>query len=1129
MEKPVLEFKNGNDIHFNYSSQVNLPTNNDTDGLSTKKKKKKKKKKKSAQTFSVNDATLNDPDADYPESRVIKFDSEGNVVVESLDEEYPAERVQSNPSPVNEAKPTREFSLFNFNNDDERKFWADLPQQRKSEIVNVDPNVIMERFYQQCKAHKGDDKELICDCTTCGRNLQAIEEELGIVYREYLDNIIDFIQKLRPDALETMMHSDLGLKHLEPSSSLHHKEALSKEVSNTSDELLHEEESHLAPRTNLSQSKAPFEDHRSHVSSEQLHDLTTGERQDLPNSLLKDAANRVKFKEMCMEGLRLEEELRSRVMFAKGLRKELMDRYKDTSKIPHYLLETLNFVDTTSPAIERSMELLSNLGDVSTGDVSEEKVIQASDEINVFAELILKNDGRSFVDIVESLMKQEKDKKRIEEIEDDNPELEHYALRSPVDIDTVLQNEGYNVGQSEIHRKLHDHGDFAHEHDEEHPHDPNSSHHHGHEDELYEQEEEEDYVSEYEDEYDYHHDHNCGHHHDCDHDHDCHHDCEHEEHYDEDSEQESDEESEYSRLKRIEEVRGFFMIQAVTSIRQKFREVYEKKISEDRTQKFIEELEAEENAKKEKELKKLKQKEKQKEKKRQQQQQKEEEKKRREAEELEKEEELKRKREELRAEQLRRKEELRVKKEEEKLKKIEALKKKELEQQKINEQKLKLKEEKLKEEKLKKEAEEKAAKLKAAEQQEASRKKKLEAAALATPELVKDSTAPTIKAATPDQPPGLAPVQLTNEVPLQAEPVQASNHLLDQLYQAQPRSLSSNSNFNQSHQLSSLTGSLYSPTKQTSLTAPLEHPSYSGRPNENGTNLLTLQLGQQNNTSFSPFTDSTPGLGERWPANPLVDSFLTSNSVLGGQVANPGPSVWSNGYASRNNSIWNSDPSPQNQASMMWSSPVTQNAGMVSGARPSLTGETVYDANSIQAAAFDAFCALQKSNQVTFGMASAIQLFQTTKSVLNHPSLGMADFLNTLRTGGRYQFDFVYDDFGSVTHIKVSSVNLATPPLSVSMRPSMPSQFLTPMQQTMPGHGQPPLAPTANLQQPLLSFPHQQLPQGHSFGLENDMMAFSHGQVQGEQQYNSLDISLPGTVQGLLNRMGFGQSKGGIW
>lgn len=1114
-EKRLFEFRNGENVQFTYGNEQN----NGDPSLSSKKKKKKKKKKSGSssapQQFSMNDATINDPDADYPESRVIKFDSEGNVVVESLDDEAVLERVHRQTL---EAKTPNDFSLFHFNNDEEKQFWADLPHDQKSEIVNVDPHTIMEKFQQQIKQHRsnisGEAKhsDARCSCPYCGRNSRYIEEELEATYREYLDEIVEYIQGVKADTAESMRHLDTNLQNFPQMGSRKLPAAPPP----------------MEPKSNEPPKHLPG------LSDEQSLNRAKGQAalanfREMAKESMTDANGKPfkfedidpeRFAELKKERMRLQEEGRLRIMFAKGLREELMERYKDPAKIPQYLLETLNFVDSASPAIERSMEYLGSFNDIFDGEENKDP----TDQINMFAELMLKHDGRSFVDIVESLMKQEQEKKRVEEIEEGNPELEHYALQSPAELQAP-SNEGYADAQADKSQYMeqlghsHDHEqnsshDHAHNHNH-HEHDHGHGHNHDHDDHGSCEYDDGEYASEYDEEdYDYQHD--CEHHHNCGHD--CHHECEHDDHYEEDSEQESEEESEYSRQKRIEEVRGFFMIQAVSLIRAKFREAYEKKMSEDRTQKFIEELEAEETAKKEKELKKLKQKEKQKEKKRLQQLEKEEEKKRKEAEELVKATELKRKQDELRAEQLRRKEELRLKKEEEKLRKIEALKKKEQEQKKLNEEKLRLEQEKQKElerkqkeqsEREQKEREQKqreAEERKAAEQ-ERKRNKKKEAAKQTINE--PPSTIAERKSIIAEYKPNngfvsdMSMTSLANNLPI--APEVSNNHILDQLYQARPKSVSGNS-----HGQLPTTDQIYSPQVQNSFISQ-EQFGYQQWPTGSNTNLAS-----QNNV-FSPFVDQSGA--EQWPQNQYVDGFGAQTTAH--RPSSSGTTVWGNGYAPRNNSIWNSNTPTAASGSTIWSSPVPQNATATTSILPSLAPETVHDVNLIHAATYDAFCVLQNSNQVSFGLAPAIALFQTTKQLLNNSSMGMADFLNTLRAGGRYQFDFVYDDNGSVTHIKVSAlVNVPTPPL-VSMRNSLqssvPPQLLTPLQQHTPTVP-PGLQPQFQ----------QQFPAGLQYQKPQETENYKNqaGASSGDQI--NYDISLPGSVQELLNQLGFGP-RGSIW
>lgn len=1168
VEKRTFEFRNGDNVLFSYSGPEAQPSNNPDLSLSSKKKKKKKKKKSTAagscKQFSLGDATINDPDAEYPESRVIKFDADGNVVVESLDDETSPNHTHAHQGqnlPKNGKSPN-DFSLFHFNNEDESNFWLNLPQEEKSEIVNVDPHTIMERFQQQIKAHRNmapngtadvKHSDTLSNCPYCGRNSRYIEEELESTYREYLDEIVDYIQGVKADTAESMRHLDSGLQSFPslPSATQSHPIVPEDKATLTP--------KHLAPK--LQEAEAHLSLTKEKHAASKNRDLSKTDSNDLLSSKpfgLEDI-DPDRYAELKRERIRLQEEGRLRIMFAKGLREELMERYHDPSKIPPYLLETLNFVDSASPAIEKSMEYLSSFSDVFDEAESKEKVLEASDQINVFAELMLKNDGRSFVDIVESLMRQEQDKKRIEEVEDDNPELEHYALKSPAPLDVPSHNEGYSIDSNEIDPPIfHEHDDAQYkEHDKSHhhQHDVHDGHHHAHShghdhrqhehgdhdhhDENDEVDyEDEEYGSDYDDDYEY--EHECEHHHNCDHD--CHHECEHDDHYEDDSEQESEEELEYSRQKRIEEVRGFFMIQAVTLIRQKFRDAYEKKISEDRTQKFIEELEAEENAKKEKELKKLKQKEKQKEKKRLQQLQKEEEKKRKEAEELQKATELKRKQDELRAEQMRRKEELRLKKEEEKLKKIEALKKKELEQRKLKEEKLKLeqeqreKEQKLKEEKQKEQQrqakERKTADLKKLENTE-NHKADVSATTDQFSQVKLDEQKQHVNEIAQSQTP---PVILSDQGSFNhlqpAAPEAPNNHLLEQLYQAKSKTVPSNNSFTQPQQLPLGTESIYSPSIQNAFTTSQEqfaYPSWGGGSNPN------LASSQPN--VFSPFVEPGTTATDQWPKPQYVDAFSAPN--VPHQSSTSGSSVWGGNYAPRNNSIWNSNPAPASGGSNIWSSSVPQNGNPGANILPSLAGESNHDANSIQAATYDAFCALQNSNQVTFGMASAPQLFQTTKQVLNNSTLGMAEFLSTLRTSGRYQFDFVYDDSGSVTHIKLAALsNVASPPMvpmRTSLQSSVPPQLQTPLQQQLP-----PQVPLV-LHQPTLltNMPfHQSAQQFHQHSFQQVQPPADKGDGfapsdlhpgNGSADQLNYDISLPGSVQDLLTQLGFGLARGSIW
>lgn len=1213
MDKLVLEFKNGDDVHFNYSSQADAPSNTVEQSLSSKRKKKKKKKKSgsssTAPQFSLGDATLNDPDADYPESRVIKFDADGNVVVESLDVDYGAQPTDSHVQPrtIEQVKPTK-FSVFHFNNDDEKNFWDNLPLQSKREIVDLSPYTVIQKIREQMKQHynseSGPERTLdrLRGCPCCGRISFHIEKEIEAAYHLDVQLIWNYVEDFKRDTFEDLK---ITPQYAMDRSFLRQKEHRSPSPAGLPVEPPAEispDEVHLntsASKENVAtdgeaevSNESPDENFGTNEHEMDFDNLpaTEGEKETLMGLSLEDLD---RAKSMFQGEIHNEEELRSRVKFLKCLKKEFMDRYKVPPMIPKTVLESIKLADNSSPP-NYSLDILNSLG-IFTGEDSGNKGSRGSDKISAFADLILDNNGRYFVDILESLIKEDGEKgPQIEEIDEESPELEHYALKSPIDDEITQQNLGYlirppgpisnvhnlnngggasdpkisdkhfdQIQSHQVDRRpsdLHDH-----DHNNEHEHHHNCNRHHDDED----GEDVEEYASDYEEDYDYHHD--CEHHQDCDHD--CHHECDHDEHYDEESEQESDEENEYFQQKRREEIRGFFLIQAVSIIRQNFHDSYERKISEDRTQKFIEELEAEENAKKEREVKKLKQKEKQKEKKRLQQLQKEEEKKLKEEEELKKATEIKRKRDELRAEQLRRKEELRLKKEEEKLKKIEALKKKEMEQQKLAEQRLRQQEEQRKKEAesreaARKEAEKKEAERKAAEEKEAKKReaenaariraaedKKAQEAELFAKQKLADDRLSSQEELVRKPPPGLYVPDIIKT--LMVEPVAANNHLLDQLYQARPRSTSSTSSFTQ--QMPSLSNSVYSPSKQNNQQ--IDHMSWG---TDTSINLHGQPLPTQTNAVFSPFGESNTGT-DQWSTSQFSDPFLTSKPVLTTRASTAGNSGWGGAYSSRNTSIWNSNPATTASGSNLWSSPVSQNAGLMVGSHPAM-GNEAQDASLIQAAASDAFNALQSSGQVTFGMAPAVLLFQTTKALLKNASFGMAEFLGTLRTGGLYQFDFVYDDFGSVTHIKVNTLNSNTTPpmpmraplqpiLSQMQPPITPRIQSQPLQnqpiQTQPIqsqqlHTQPLLPPNLPIQQGFLqqslqhllhlaplnllthlvhgaSFPQTQ------FSDNQEAFAANFQANSASQEQLNYDINLPGSVQGLLNQLGFAQTRGSIW
>lgn len=79
------------------------------------------------------------------------------------------------------------------------------------------------------------------------------------------------------------------------------------------------------------------------------------------------------------------------------------------------------------------------------------------------------------------------------------------------------------------------------------------------------------------------------------------------------------------------------------------------------------------------------------------------------------------------------------------------------------------------------------------------------------------------------------------------------------------------------------------------------------------------------------------------------------------------------------------------------------------------------DNEMIRTAAYQAFMLLQNSNQLEYGLAAAVKLYQTTILVLSM-EVSFSQFLGLCRDDieSSYRFDYVYDDYGAVSHIKAS-------------------------------------------------------------------------------------------------------------
>lgn len=1140
MEKPLApHFTNGDNVHFDYS--ISQPPQ--TSGNKKKKKKKKNKTKSADNQFAVYDATINDPEADYPTSRVIKVGSNGDVIVESLDDEYPLEQYSQTQHQRIDLRGAPADSIFRFKDDAEKAFWANLPEPERREILRINPSEVLERFRLQKKAwdkvgshrtpthksphdHQHGARTLDCSCAYCGRNSRYIEEELENAYQHYLDDLVDYVQNVRqPDELSMNAARRYSHEHSEDvyDDAHHHHESASSshahEHIHEHSHAHHEQLQHHEPEPQYEEIDSTLIQNNESPQETQTTESKSPTRQLSPAEAM-EMWLKAKVVLQLITPTAVEELVKYELLHQTENKVEVETLIDESAKNLTQIFANIKKEDENGVA--KAMEFVKNCSRLYRE--SSDQFSDVSDFLSSFADLILKNDGRSFVDMLESLSdaRSAREKlldpdQRIEEVEED-AELLHYALAAPTY--SLDADQGYQAD---------------HHSEEKHVHGVESK---GHQSEEYE--------SEFEDDYHHHHcnheghdcnesdhdcDHDCDHDHDHDHDHECdqdcghdyEHDCEHDhgEEFEGDSEHDdydddSEAESEHTRREKIEEVRGFFMLLAVQVISERFSDAYEKKVSEDRTQKFIEELEAEELAKKEKEAKKLQQKEKQREKKRLQQLAKEEERKKQEEEALQKANDLKKKEEEARAEQRRKKEETRLKKEEEKAKKIEALKRRELEQQRAAEERRKKEEEARAAREEKKRIAEEERKAREAERENQSKiaaelKKSLQEQKRKDQDQLMNAEAERI--AQEQELLARKTSEIVLDDHLQKEPINprasispVKNHLLDQLYQAKPRPQTAATAvpFNNSHMgsLSLIDGTpMYSPSKTFGT-----QDTFSSWGSLNTMGAQQPQT-QSTGASFSPFGGAAAPLSDNWgTTSGFVDPFQT-NPIATSNRPPANSSMWSGGYASRNNLIWNNSGS-----STIWANSgngqhangtgipgtaqgVTNNGppGLPSGP-PGITRPPT-DGAMIQTAAYEAFQLLQSNNQVSFGIAPVMSVFQIAKGLLNTTSLGLAEFLGPL-PGGRYQFEFVYDDFGNVTHLKLGN---STPPQTQML---IPQSF----QQQQP------------LQQPPLQQPVSQLGMTLSLLQHN-----AH-----ESETLGYDV-LSGSVQGLLNQLGFGQVRGGIW
>lgn len=1121
----VSKFKNGDDVHFDYNSTTNDQTINSTNVQKKKKKKKSKNKHKGSPNV---EATLNDPDVEYPTSRVIKQAPNGDVIIESLDEPSDAHTKSVTANIWDNATLEEQENL--------KAFWESLDEAQKIELVKIDKKSIMDIFKNESKtvntlnnhqnnsntqggltstsggALNGSSTNVnipgapsnssngACTCSYCGRKNNFIEDELENIYDNHFDDIIDFIHEVRDindlNALPGLLFGGFHMLEEEHKLQKRQQKYKYKQERDAHHDHHNHEPGHICSDTGSSgdydgstqqDQQHQYEHEIEHAFQEDEHEDECGHKNDHSHSHSHSHTenhnhshsydpnhnhSHSHFQYDQIEELNNEDELSQEAVLQKSLDDELNKELGDESnnnqlsiatkeqRVFHKLLdpklfealENLDFEKMKdTPAnnhlahilekagslrdiirdlhkadkveLEKGMAFLQNMGKIFSSDMSnamnhDTLNDQISNGLSSFAEDLLKNDGNSFIDMMESLSESRTAREDLlKEKFDKEPSAawidEDDHTKSDTDI-SIPKPDLHQV--QELEEELNDEYDEVDEDEED-------------EDDDEGEEEEEEELDD--------------------------------EEFEEDEEEDaSDTESEISEEEKMQEIRRLFLIQVIKLFQERLKNAYKEKLSQDRTRTLIEELEAEENAKKEREMKKLRQKEKAKEKKRLQQLAKEEERRKKEEEQKAKEEELKQKQEALRAEQRRKKEEAKQKREEEKRKRIEELKRKELEHQKRLEAQRKKEEEtkKLKDEKKKKIEEERKQKEEEKRQKELQKKlveeersksakkqdhketgssedisqlsRDLENARLGQNFNIPSPVVPDTLLAQPQEPRVKSPTK---------------NHILDQLYLAKPRSLSNSTN--STPQINNVTPGyipdLSSNSMLPSVLSPSGHNILPNNGNVNNqavpspwssqafnanTQAPPVYQPQLSSNAFSPFNSSlsqnslSSNANENLNTNPLNTTGFNEPFATAAQPS----SVWNPGATSRNNSIWSNSPNVASNSTLWGNSVPAPPVGAAVGGNPNSL-----DSDLIQAAAYQAFQFLQNSNQLEFGVAPSLKLFQTAKTILSNQGLTLNQFLTSCRNTGSlsgYGFDFIYDDFGTVTHIKASSTNIPQQP-----------------------------------------------------------------------------------------------------
>lgn len=151
---------NGENVQFEYNSH---------------QKAVSKKKKKKHSKVHVTDVQLENPDEDYPESRVLKQDRDGSLLIQKLEPTKP--KKHRGKAHENGLLPSDPEEL----NQQLGDYWSALSVERKKELLNMERDSVFKIMRDQQK--------ITCNCSVCGRKRSIIEQELKKLYDTYYEGI----------------------------------------------------------------------------------------------------------------------------------------------------------------------------------------------------------------------------------------------------------------------------------------------------------------------------------------------------------------------------------------------------------------------------------------------------------------------------------------------------------------------------------------------------------------------------------------------------------------------------------------------------------------------------------------------------------------------------------------------------------------------------------------------------------------------------------------------------------------------------------------------------------------------------------------------------------------------------